>query len=154
MAGLTWSELMRPVKEEEEEKGSPHTVLPQHQHTGGTESQEGDTPQGEATAPPEEPSVEITPKRRGGRASRGVSLVNVKTGKTNYHAVWYAKHNYVRFCVPMPKPLRDILVAKSIRERIPTHKMVTNLLYEAVRGELSKPVGQARSAEELLGEGR
>lgn len=154
MAGLTWAELMRPVKEEGEEKEVHPAVLPQRQHAGDVEGQGSDAREEGSTAPPEESSVEITPKRRGGRASRGVSLVNVKTGKTNYHAVWYAKHNYVRFCVPMPKPLRDILVAKSIREKIPTHKMVTNLLYEAVRGEMAKPMGQARSAEELLGEGR
>lgn len=151
MAGLTWAELMRPVKEEGEEKD---TVPPQRQHTGDVGGQGKDAREEGTTAPPEEPSVEITPKRRGGQASKGLSLVNAKTGKRNYHAVWYAKHNYVRFCVPMPKQLRDILVAKSIREKIPTHKMVTNLLYEAVRGELSKPVGQARSAEELLGEGK
>lgn len=79
---------------------------------------------------------------------------HLKTGKQGYQATWYAKYNYVRFCMPMPKLLRDILVAKSIREKIPTHKMVTNLLYEAVRGDMAKPLERARSAEDLLGEAR
>ena len=149
MAGLTWAELMRP-EENEAVASDPLSVAAKGRVPAQTiEAMLCELPPCEPQTPPEEGGVALSLKRRGGPAPLPAHMK-----RQNAHTAWYERHDYVRFCVPMPRPLRDILVAKSIREKIPTHKMVASLLYEAVRGDRAKPVGHAQSAEELLGEGR